>query len=99
MLRAEHTTLAVDDETGKEVERFDRLAYTEELRRRLVDAEEISEAELVALARARATNTTEAVLAADPALAGRVTLIELREEDSRRSDETVRMKVSLTNLP
>ncbi len=98
-LRAGYTTLAVDDETGKEVERFDRLAYTEELRRRLIDAEEISEAELVALARARATNTTETVLTADPTLAGRVTLVELREEDTRESDERVRMKVSLTNLP
>ena len=98
-LRAEYTSVAVDDETGKEAERFDQLAYTEELRRRLIDAQEIPEAELVALARARATNTTEAVLAADPELAGRVVLIELREEDTRQSDETVRMKVSLTNLP
>jgi len=95
-LRAEYTSLAVDGETGKEAERFDELAYTEELRRRLIEAEEIAESELVTLARGRATNTSEAVLAADPALAGRVALIELREEEARRSDETVRMKVTLT---
>jgi uncharacterized protein involved in outer membrane biogenesis len=95
-LRAEYTLLVVDDETGKEAERFDELAYTEELRRRLIDAVEIAESELVALARARATNTNEAVLAADPELAGRVTLVELREEDARRPDDTVRMKVTLT---
>jgi hypothetical protein len=35
-------------------------------------------------------------LAADPELAGRVTLVELREEDARRPDDTVRMKVTLT---
>jgi hypothetical protein len=95
-LRAEYTSLAVDDETGKEAERFDELAYTEELRRRLIDAQEIAESELVTLARARATNSSEAVLAADPTLAGRVALVELREEEARGSDETVRMKVTLT---
>ena len=41
-LRAEYTLLVVDDETGKEAERFDELAYTEELRRRLIDAVEIA---------------------------------------------------------
>ena len=88
MLRAEYTSL----ETGS----FDQLAYTEEIRRRLIDAEVVAEAELITLARARATNTSEAVLGADPTLEGRVAVVDLREEDTRNSDETVRMKVSLT---
>jgi uncharacterized protein involved in outer membrane biogenesis len=87
-LRIEHT----QPETGS----FDELAYTEEIRRRLIDAEEVAEAELVALAQARATNASEAVLAADPTLAGRVAVVDLREEGPRDTDETVRMKVSLT---
>ena len=87
-LRIEHTS----PETGS----VDELAYTEEIRRRLIDAEEVAEAELVALAQARAMATSEAVLAADPTLEGRVAVVDLREEGGRDSDETVRMKVSLT---
>ena len=95
-MRAEYTSVEVDEESGRESERFDELAYTEELRRRLIDAEEITEPELVALARQRATNTNEAVLAADPELDGRVLVVDLREEDTRTSDDSVRMKIALT---
>lgn len=88
VIRTEYTSV----ETGD----IDELAYTEEVRRRLIDVEEVAESELVTLAQARATNTSEAVLAADPTLAGRVAVVDLREEGARDSDETVRMKVSLT---
>jgi hypothetical protein len=95
-LRAEHTSIEVDEETGRESERFDELAFTEELRRRLIDVEEVAEAELVVLARQRAINTSESVLAANPGLDGRVLVVDLREEDARTSDDSVRMRVSLT---
>ena len=95
-LRATFTSTIVDEQSGKAREQFDQLAYTEELRQRLIDADEVEESELVALARQRAGNTSEAVLAADPELAGRVLVVDLREEDMRRSDDTVRMRVSLT---
>jgi hypothetical protein len=66
------------------------------LRQRLIDAEGVEESELVALARQRATNTVESILTADPELDGRVLVVDLREEDTRTSDDSVRMKVSLT---
>jgi uncharacterized protein involved in outer membrane biogenesis len=94
--RAAYTAVEIDDETGKESEQFDQLAYTEELRRRLIDAEDVAEPELVALARQRAINTNESVLAASPGLDGRVLVVDLREEDTRSSDDSVRMKISLT---
>jgi hypothetical protein len=95
-LRAAFTSTTVDAESGKAREQFDQLAYTEELRQRLINAEVVAESELVALAKQRATNTVEAVLAADPELAGRVLVVDLREEDTRASDDSVRMRVSLT---
>ena len=94
-LRAEHTSIVVDEENGAESERFDALAFTEALRRRLIDTESVAEAELVALARERAGIATDAVLAADPGLADRIRTIDLREEDTRSSDDSVRMRVSL----
>jgi uncharacterized protein involved in outer membrane biogenesis len=96
VVRADFTSVEVDEESGRESERFDELAYTEELRRRLIDAEEVAEPELVALARQRATNANEAVLAANPELDGRVLVVDLREDDTRTSDDSVRMKISLT---
>jgi hypothetical protein len=95
-LRAKYTSAGVDEESGKEYERFDELAYTEELRQRLIDGDEVAESELVALARQRAINTNESVLTANPELDGRVLVVDLREEDTRTSDDSVRMKVSLT---
>ena len=96
IVRAEYTSVEIDAVTGKESERFDQLAYTEDLRRRLIANESIAETELVALARQRADNTSESLLAANPELDNRVHIIDLREEDSRTSDDSVRMKVSLT---
>ena len=63
-LRASHTSLEVDEESGKEVERFDSLAYAEALRDRLIEAEPIEEAALVELGAARRENTRVAVVAA-----------------------------------
>lgn len=95
-LRAQFTSVEVDDETGAEVNQFDSLAYAAELRRQLIDATEIAESALIDLARLRAENARDAVLAADAGLQGRVTLVELREEEPDRSGDSVRMKVSLS---
>ena len=95
-LRATFTSTIVDEQSGKTREQFDQLAYTEALRQQLINADEVEESELVALARQRASNTREAVLAANPELAGRVLVVDLREEDTRASDDAVRMRVSLT---
>ena len=95
-LRAEFTAVAVDEESGKETEQFDELAFVEELRRQLIEVQDVAEEDLVTLARTRASNTESAVLEANPELAGQVAVVDLREEDARGSDESVRMKVSLT---
>ena len=95
-LRAQFTAVEIDDETGAEVNQFDSLAYAAELRRQLIDATEIDESALIDLARLRAENARDAVLAADPALQGRVKQVDLREEEPGRSGDTVRMKVSLS---
>ena len=95
-LRAQFTSIEVDDETGAEVSQFDSLAYAAELRRQLIDATDIAESALADLARSRAENARDAVLAADPALQGRVKQVDLREEEPGQSGDTVRMKVSLS---
>ena len=95
-LRAMFTSTVVDEGSGKAREQFDQLAYTQELRQRLIDADVVAESELVALARQRATTTREAVLAANPELADRVSVVDLREVDTRASDDSVRMRVFLT---
>jgi hypothetical protein len=95
-LRTQFTSAVVDEETGAEVARFDSLAYTAELRLQLIDSTDIAESALVDLARSRAQNARDAVLAADPALQGRVTLVELREEEAGGPADSVRMKVSLS---
>ena len=95
-LRASFTSVEVDEESGRETERFDELAFVEELRRQLIDAQSVAEEELVTLARTRASNTQSAVLAANAELADQVAVVDLREEEARASDDAVRMKVSLT---
>ena len=95
-LRAEFTSTIIDDTSGKAREQFDQLAYIENLRRQLIDASDVEESELVALARQRAANTKESLLTTDSALDGRIHIVDLREDDSRQNDESVRMRVSLT---
>jgi len=95
-LRTQFVTAQADAETGRSEDVFDALAFTEELRRQLIDATAVDEAELVRLARERAENTQAAVIAVDPALQGRVTIVELQEEAPDRREDMVRMKVSLS---
>ena len=95
-LRAEFTSLEIDEGSGEETEQFDELAFVEELRRQLIDVQDIAEEDLVTLARTRASNTESAVLEANAELAGQVAVVDLREEEARGSEDSVRMKVSLT---
>ena len=95
-MRAEFTSVEADPESGKQTESFDELAFVEELRRQLIEAQDVAEEELVTLARTRASNTESAVLEANAELAGQVAIVDLREEEVRSSDDSVRMKVSLT---
>ena len=85
-----------DAESGEETRRFDALAYTSELRRLLIEIEPLEESAIVALANSRAANTRAAVIAAEPTLESRVTVIDLREESGDRDPDTVKMKVTLS---
>ena len=96
VLGEQFTSTDIDAETGTETRRFDGLAYSAELRRRLIEAEPVTEDALVALARERASNTRTAVIEAEPSLDSRVTVVDLREEESGGDEDVVRMKVSLS---
>jgi hypothetical protein len=95
-LRDRFTTAEVDAASGEEQRRFDALAYSAELRNRLIANEPLAEAAIVALARERAANTREAVITAEPSLEPRVSVVDLREEEAGGDDRIVRMKVSLS---
>jgi len=93
-LRTAHTTSASDEKPGSE-ERFDALAYTESLRRLLVDRQALTEKELSDLAVARANNARAAIVGTNPELETRIEIVE-SSIVSRNDDEDVRMQLSLT---
>ena len=92
-LRAANTVAAAE---GVEAERqFDALAYTENLRRLLVDRQPLTQQELSDLAVARANNVTAAIIGTNPELEARLEIVE-SSSVSRDDDEDVRMQMSLT---
>ena len=96
LVRERFTQTEVDTESGEERQRFDALAYTEDLRRQLIELEPLEDSETTALARSRAENARAAVIAAGPDLEPRISVIDLREEENDRDPDSVRMKMSLT---
>lgn len=102
-LRAEYTTLAEpadapandrpNDNTPEE--QFDAVVYTNELRRRLIELQVLSDDELDALAAERGTNTETAIVSINPGLQVRIRTTEPRDV-SGEEDGGVRMKVTLT---
>ncbi len=93
-LRTAHTTSAAD-ETSESEEQFDALAYTESLRRLLVDRQPLTGQELSDLAVARANNAKAAIIGTNPELEARIEIVE-SSTVSRNDDEDVRMQMSLT---
>lgn len=92
-LRLQFTTAAVDGaETS--TDQFDQLAFTNDLRQQLIAIQVVEDSELAALANARASNTSEAIVAANAELQGR-TVIGGPQAIEAESDDTVRMKVTL----
>lgn len=88
-VRKAHTTLNDD---GKE--QFDAVAYTEALRARLIDAQPLSEEELLSLAAAREESVRQAIVGANAELDSRVVSDAPAAVDV--VDERVRMKLTLT---
>lgn len=93
-LRAAHTASAVDAPPESEP-RFDPLAYTEGLRRMLIERQPLTEQDLSHLAETRASNVRLAIVATNAELGTRIEVIE-PSTVSRGDDEVIRMQMSLT---
>jgi uncharacterized protein involved in outer membrane biogenesis len=94
-LRAEFTTLTEPADDEEPQEQFDALAYSNELRRRLVELQVVPDEELNALAAKRGVVTEGAILAIDPGLKPRIRMTEPQEVTAEK-DGGVRMQVKLT---
>jgi uncharacterized protein involved in outer membrane biogenesis len=92
-IRARYTSQVTEPESGRPTSRFDRLAYTADLARQLIDQRVVTEEEFVALARARIDVVRTAMIAADPALAERIRAVKLQAVEA--DDDRVRMDVTL----
>jgi len=86
-VRAQFTTTEAE-------EAFDELAYSTELRRRMIAAQELVENDFITLATARAANIKSAILAVNAALQAQVIDGPLQAVE-KGDDEAVRMKVVL----
>jgi uncharacterized protein involved in outer membrane biogenesis len=73
---------------------FDELAYSIELRRRMIAAEELDESDFSTLAVSRAANIKAAILAANADLESQLVTGALQEVE-KGSEEAIRMKVVL----
>jgi uncharacterized protein involved in outer membrane biogenesis len=93
-LRARFTLQTTDPESGRVTSSFDALAYTAELRRQLIDRQNVTEEEFVALARSRVDVVREALVATNPALADRIQAGSLQAVEAE-DDGSVRMDVTL----
>jgi uncharacterized protein involved in outer membrane biogenesis len=94
-LRAKFTTTAPIEEGEKSLETFDELAYSAEIRRLLIDAQELAESDFVTLASERAANVDAAIIAANPELGGQ-TVVGDSQAVEKDKDDAIRMKVILT---
>ena len=90
-VRSEYTSQATDDTP----ETFDALAYTEALRRELIDLQPLVEADLLTLAAERASAVRQAIIAADPASAPRLAMGE-SEAVAAVDASIIQMQVELT---
>jgi hypothetical protein len=93
-LRQQFTTLVEVEGQAEPVARFDGLAYTQELRDRLIALLVIDDQELTALANARAEALRTALLAIDATLQDRIR-IDDPVAVTRADDGTIRMKITL----
>lgn len=94
-LRVQFTTQQDAGDGSEPVSVFDELAYSNDLRRLLIDLQEVAEAELVALAVARKQNARAAILANDASLQDRIILGENRGV-TRKEDEMIEMKLTIS---
>lgn len=93
--RSRYTSSAPSEDGDRTIETFDELAYSSELRRQLIDAQEVDESEFDALGSARAENVRVAITAANPDLE-RQMIVAASKEVERGTDELLQMKVVLS---
>jgi uncharacterized protein involved in outer membrane biogenesis len=94
-MRSRYTNSVPSEDGSSTVETFDELAYSSELRRQLIDAQEVDESEFSALAAARAENVRVAIAAANPDLERQMIVADSKVVE-RGTDELVQMKVVLS---
>lgn len=94
-LRTRFTTQAEADDENSSAPQFDKLAYTNEIRRRLIERQQVTDTDLVALAIERAANARDAILANNENLQDRIVRGK-NKAVTRKSDELIRMKVTLS---
>ncbi len=94
-LREQFTAEVTNADNGRAETRFDAVAYTEYLRRRLIESQVVDDADIAALAEQRARVTLEALVAADPALDSRLISTEVQYIDTKSDDGRIKMPVSL----
>jgi hypothetical protein len=89
------TSAVTNEETGTTETQFDALAYSNEIRRQLIELQPMTDSELAALANERSSNVRTALLAIDPLLESRIALGKAQAVEAK-GDEPVKMKVTLT---
>jgi hypothetical protein len=94
-LQQRFTSVPAAEEGGDAKPQFDALAYTNEIRRQLIELQTITDAELAALANERSANTRAAILQANAALDPRIVLGKAQAVESK-PDEPVRTEVTLS---
>jgi hypothetical protein len=96
-LQQKFTALVAVEGQADPVASFDGLAYSQELRDRLIAAIVIDDSELATLASARAEALRTALLAIDATLQDRIRITE-SQAVTRADNETIQMKVTLDSL-
>ena len=94
-LRTQFTTQTVVEDGEPPASEFDELAYTNEIRQQLIDAQPLPETALVDLAMQRAKNTQTAIIDIDGNLQERINIVETTSAE-KDSGEMIKMKVSLS---
>ena len=94
-LRAQFTSQTVVEDGETPLTEFDELAYTNEIRRQLIDVQPLPETALVDLAMQRAKNTQTAIIDIDGNLQERINIVETTSAE-KDSGEMIKMKVSLS---
>ena len=90
-LRSQYTTVSAETEDTV----FDSVAYSAELRRQVIEQQDVTDAELAELANQRSANTRDAITAIAPDLETRIVVGEPGPGELS-DDQMVRMKVTLS---